>query len=377
VLARLRRHATDPAVGALAEALSTPLMVYLARAIYSDASGNDPAELLDRTRFPTATDIQQHLLTAFVPAVYRITTPNGGQVGAATRWLTYLARQGNERRAEELAWWQLRERVPRGVRVLCFGAVHGLAALLTVALLQLLFTHFGGRGDAVLWPGLALSGVVALVGGLYAGWPVESPAPTRTWTGVHGRVRGVFTSFVLVFFVVKASFLPVKLALLAVGGWSLSFVFGTVPSIAVALSTAFTVTLLRFVEAPADVNRVSSPRASLEASRRSALLRSAAVTVACVIGIGGAFGAFGGLTVGLVAAGMALPGRLAYVLTSTAWGAWFTVTRPYLALTGRLPWRTIRFLDDARQRGVLRQAGPVYRFRHEELRRCLADTARP
>jgi hypothetical protein len=32
----------------------------------------------------------------------------------------------------------------------------------------------------------------------------------------------------------------------------------------------------------------------------------------------------------------------------------------------------MRFLDDARERGVLRQSGKVYQFRHERLREHLA-----
>ena len=376
VLARLRRHATDPAAAALAGALTTPLMVYLARARYSD-NGHDPAELLDRDRFPTADDIRQHLLTAFVPAVYRHPSAHGWTAEAASRWLTSLARYAGVSRSGDLAWWQLRDQVPRTVRVLCCGAVHGLAALLTVTLLTVLFSHFGGRGDAVLRPGLALSGVVALVGGLYTGWPARGASPTRTQVGVRGRLRDQVRDFVIVFFIAKALFLPLKVILLTAGGWSLAFAFGTVPSIAVALSTAITVILLRSVEVPAAPELVSSPHASLGSSRRSALLRSGVVTLACVVGVGGAFGAFGGVTVGLVAAGLAVPARLAYVLTCTAWGSWSTLTRPYLAVTGRLPWRAVRFLDDAQQRGVLRQAGPVYRFRHEELRRRLAGAVVP
>jgi hypothetical protein len=38
-----------------------------------------------------------------------------------------------------------------------------------------------------------------------------------------------------------------------------------------------------------------------------------------------------------------------------------------LATRGLLPWRLMTFLDDAYNKGVLRQYGPVYRFRHQEL----------
>ncbi|MFC5103265.1 hypothetical protein [Kibdelosporangium philippinense] len=44
----------------------------------------------------------------------------------------------------------------------------------------------------------------------------------------------------------------------------------------------------------------------------------------------------------------------------------------WLALRGHLPWRLIPFLEDAHQRGVLRQNGGVYQFRHARLRDHLA-----
>jgi hypothetical protein len=56
----------------------------------------------------------------------------------------------------------------------------------------------------------------------------------------------------------------------------------------------------------------------------------------------------------------------------TAWG-WFAAARCWLALRGRLPWRLMGFLADAHERrGVLRQAGASYQFRHAELQRHLA-----
>ncbi|CAK7287034.1 hypothetical protein SGPA1_41294 [Streptomyces misionensis JCM 4497] len=45
-------------------------------------------------------------------------------------------------------------------------------------------------------------------------------------------------------------------------------------------------------------------------------------------------------------------------------------------MTGRLPWAVAAFLDDAYQRGVLRQAGAVYQFRHARLQSRLAQGRR-
>ena len=50
----------------------------------------------------------------------------------------------------------------------------------------------------------------------------------------------------------------------------------------------------------------------------------------------------------------------------------YAAGRAYLALRGKLPWKLLEFLEDAHRRGVLRQAGAVYQFRHIELQRQLA-----
>jgi hypothetical protein len=65
-----------------------------------------------------------------------------------------------------------------------------------------------------------------------------------------------------------------------------------------------------------------------------------------------------GALFGLGAALMVLPGR--------AWGV-FVACRLFLAARGRSPLRLMSFLDDAHRRGVLRQAGAVYQFRHARL----------
>jgi hypothetical protein len=52
----------------------------------------------------------------------------------------------------------------------------------------------------------------------------------------------------------------------------------------------------------------------------------------------------------------------------------YAASLAWWALRGRLPWRLIRFLDDAHRRGVLRQTGAVHRFRHADLQRHLAES---
>ena len=66
-------------------------------------------------------------------------------------------------------------------------------------------------------------------------------------------------------------------------------------------------------------------------------------------------------------------GGLVFGLGQTAWGT-FVLARGWLAVRHRLPRDLMAFLADAHeQRGVLRQVGAVYQFRHLELQRRLAS----
>ncbi|XUL87045.1 NACHT domain-containing protein [Streptomyces galilaeus] len=110
-----------------ARALTIPLMVALARAVYGDTS-RDPSELLDPDRFPTAEAVEEHLLGAFVPAAFADSGPSA--TSAAVRRLTLLARALERRGTGRLAWWELESMLPRAVSVLAPG-------LLALALLSL------------------------------------------------------------------------------------------------------------------------------------------------------------------------------------------------------------------------------------------------
>ncbi|WP_330476776.1 NACHT domain-containing protein [Streptomyces platensis] len=91
-----------------------------------------------------------------------------------------------------------------------------------------------------------------------------------------------------------------------------------------------------------------------------------------------AYGLPDGLAVGLaigLAVGLAI--GLGVGLKRTAW-ADFVVARAYLAVRHGLPWSLMAFLQDAHERrGVLRQVGAMYHFRHIDLQRHLAQQPWP
>jgi hypothetical protein len=112
--------------GPPARALSTPLMLFLARSAYG-APATDPSELLDLSRFPERDAVERHLLTSFVPAVYapyREPSAREGRppypAGKAERWLAFLARGGRD-----LRWWQLRSPVVHWTAALVFAPPSG------------------------------------------------------------------------------------------------------------------------------------------------------------------------------------------------------------------------------------------------------------
>ncbi|WP_314412346.1 NACHT domain-containing protein [Streptomyces sp. DSM 40484] len=151
----LRKLAERPDLP-LARALTTPLMVALARTVYGDTS-RDPAPLLDARRFPTVAAVEEHLLEAFVPAAFADAGPRAA--AEATRRLTVLARGLHRRGTGRLAWWELESLVPRTLALYA----PGLLALAVLSLLLVPVTLARAADDLV---GLedVLSLVAVLVG---------------------------------------------------------------------------------------------------------------------------------------------------------------------------------------------------------------------
>jgi hypothetical protein len=139
-------------------------------------------------------------------------------------------------------------------------------------------------------------------------------------------------------------------------------------------------------EVPLDLRSAASPVDLLHTNRKTVI--SQILLFGPVFGLIVVVGSWlivklvqGGFTFALVTAldwGIVGPlgGGLGYMVGLTAWGQWAVLARVWLPLTGRLPWTVLTFLDDAHQRGVLRQAGAVYQFRHARLQDHLARTGR-
>ncbi|WP_414167383.1 NACHT domain-containing protein [Streptoverticillium reticulum] len=141
----LAKHLDHEPDAPAAQALTSPLMVALARSVYAD-NDNDPAELADTQRFSAPIDIERHLLDALIPTLYR----RARQQHPARSWdprqaCDHLARLAAGMCAQgtyDLAWWQLYRWTPALARpwrrswtwalVTCIGLLLTTSILVTV-----------------------------------------------------------------------------------------------------------------------------------------------------------------------------------------------------------------------------------------------------
>ncbi|OWV13674.1 hypothetical protein B5D80_00625 [Micromonospora wenchangensis] len=363
----------------LTQALRTPLMAWLARTNYPTAAPTaatdpattvaDPQELGDRTRFPDQDAIADHLIDGLLPAVYPAEPTPTSRRGSDERWhrqdveraLIFLARHLRRTDTHEIAWWRL-DRAVRHQRTLW------------IPLLIALYGLFFGLGHS-LTAGLAMGTVMGLVGTsrrarTKLGW-VASETPYRTKVSFR-RLR-----VTLWYGLVSTTKLVVPL----LAGLVLLSVPEPGPLVITAgvlllLTTAVLLVrqtwrrrerdLTRELVVPADTSRAVSPISTLRGDRAAGLM---IVPPMILLGAPPAI-LFGTVRPIMVAT--------AFVIGWIGAGAWarYTVARAVLAARGHLPWRTMAFLDDAVDRGVLRRVGAAYQFRHPRLRDRLAEYPR-
>lgn len=435
---RALRDPRSPAGANLAEVLRTPLMVSLVRTVYSDTPEHSPAALLDIDRFPTPETIEDHLLDNFIPTVYQYqpaSRPGGRHrhwdPGRARLWLGYLAWHLDRLGTADLAWWQLGNTLPRPFRMLLVGlvcgSIFGLVNGFVTGLKEGLALGFVPGVKVGLMAGLVFGIVSMFMFGLLHGFGVRvgrvgaALEPSRVHIQVSGgteknRARflprfgsGFAMGFVFgnaawlvvigaVWFLVQ--FLPglvsgpvselVRPLVSGLNGLRYGLQYGFVYGLMAGLVFGL---IARF-EASVDIRTVATPIGLLRLNRTTILFQFLVWgVVGVLVGVLGGglwfqfmdglvapdgvsdrrvgYGIADGLVLGLVGV---FGGGLGYGLSLTAWGQWLIVARIWLPLTGRLPWAVTAFLEDANRRGVLRQAGAVYRFRHAQLQAHLIRT---
>lgn len=347
----------------LSQALRTPLMAWLIRTIYERPPA-DPGELCDRTRFPDAAAIEDHLLDGLLPAVYPAHPPFGKPAYEdARRYLTFLARQMTKDGSTDLAWWQMPRYSAGTARTLNvlfgFAMGAGLGGTLTGPVGGMAFGLFFGLL-------LANRRVSALLGLREADF--ERPfTPWVTPRRVGRQVVRLLRFVVLVVVGLGSILLAAAVVIALYPEWETPVLIVMLGAIAVfGLAGVLRSPSQRAgtddeLVVPADVTRAASPVSLLRADGSAVLVGAVymlALTPLHLLPIFHPFPFTLLLPVGWLMARAS--GRFRFVCA-------------VLALRGRLPWRTMTFLRDAHHRGVLRQAGAVYQFRHARLQERLAN----
>jgi hypothetical protein len=342
--------------------------VWLVRVVHQEP-GRDPGDLL---RFPDWDAIEAHLVKHLVRAVYPDHPGRRRQVAFARvhhssvqRWLAHLAASG----AADIAWWQLDRSLP-WVAPACRVAAG--AAL-----------GFGLGSTAGVVPGLAAAAAVGLIAGssrYLAYFNVTDIETPHTFDGSAPKVRAELRDFAKL--LGSALLFAVGVLALLVAGRAIAT--GLVLNIRAALGLTTLVLGGGFLAwwfgrklwhrqrhgrtdglvVLADLKRPASPGGTLRADRKVVLAGTGTmVAIAAVFAVLGV--------------DYAVRIALGYAAAWMSYSAYtrFTVARFVLAARGRLPWRLFGFLDDARNRGVLRQYGAVHQFRHQHLQRHLGDPA--
>lgn len=405
----------DPG-GPPAEVLANPLMLWLARTVYEQGT-TQPGELADHVRFSSREAIEGHLLAGFVPAVYA-TRSHDGRPGfrcspaQAQRWLGFLAAWQGRTNSADIAWWRLYLAEPGWsaavslVRAVLYTTAtwwavtwaltrrgywrgghyddrgHFRDLLLAGPLGRVVRPLTGPLADKGLPPGfdqdvkhfihivegfgpvrIAGTVVVLAVLGSFSSDRVPDPqTPRLTFAGFrHAVLRNWAWIAVVAYLVwlsrsyrepigVIASLWLTQLVLIWIGiltaGWMLS-------SLAV----------------PMDVSSAAGPVALLRRTRWVYLLRcvAGATSIAGVwLWAGPAFAIADADLMGVTFVIVAILGSR----RGSAYPRYLDA-RFRLAVRRRLPWRTLSFLADAHHRGVLRQSGATYQFRHVRLQEQL------
>jgi hypothetical protein len=463
----------------VAQALRTPLVVGLARAVYDPHDVDEleepeslpaPEELCDTNRFPNPSDIESYLFKAFIRVTYEPRDDrkkNRWNTKEAQQWLTFLARhlQAKGQDYNILAWWELRDAapgwlVPGVVGIICglasglaagFGA-HvgfgigvglGVGAFAGVAVGGLIRRASKNKGRPSVGIAGALAGAItggflgAVAGKLgigHAVWPFGGLAvalaigigvgsSTNFLGGLAGGLSGGFVAALLegigkglpaglvngvgmgLCAALAAKFVGRRAPafrlrwspLGAVCGFAIGIAVGLITArvegvrigllsgVAIGFLSALPCGLTGIIRQDKDKSKVLSPQQALVHDYRIFWLTAPPAGIAAAIAgllAGGLVSVYAvkvhpdlsnlisdGLAIGL-AAGIII--GLGFGMHHAA-STFFVIARYWLAFRRQLPWQLMRFLADAhKERGILRQSGSVYQFRHLQLMRWLA-----
>ncbi len=349
----------------VAQALTTPLMVFLCREVYQ-------RQTPDRATFEGFADkaaVEQHLIAHFLPTVYSIpAAPDFTGIETnqdamdpmterAIRYLGFIAAHMRRTGQPGFAWWQL----PRSTEHQTFMIALAVIVMLNLGTMVGLVValEFG------LTIGLAVGLITMIAFGLMSKLMLKS-LPAIIWDPQENPNRLVLNRNP--FGKVLWGELIPSLGVGIVAGLAVTLVFGWAAGLALGLTVPLLIVMLEFLDQQTPIRLKLLSPANVLAEARTTF---AATALAAGLGFGLAFG----LVVGPVAGSVL--GSTTAIIVATIERAWFSYRLAHFLLAfpngRRVPWRFMAFLEDARRRGVLRQVGATYEFRHEALQTYLSE----
>jgi NACHT domain len=351
-------------------ALSSPLTLSLLPVVYRGNRGN-PAELLDRQKFPSAEAINGRLFGGLLRAYdYHYQADDRRRRGwfgtapdwepeQAKKWLTELACHLKRSDLYDIVFWQLPHAVTKPQRLL----VAFCAAVL------------GGLAAAAI-PKLIIGMALGVVSGLFAGavfslfrrkrdrprtrLPVSGtgrgslfirgngPLHTVIFCGLTGLLAGLSVHFGLG---INAGLSPAH----SPNGWILV-------GVAVAAGTPLGLPGWQPMIV-IDQNGSGTLAEQLAEERANNLTFAACSAVALAVAI-----AFLGWAVGGVVLGVAFGCFASFIIDKLSM-AWWSYYLAIILLSSRrtFPFHLAEFLDDSREYGLLRRVGGIYQFAHADF----------
>jgi transcriptional regulator with XRE-family HTH domain len=423
---QLVTHLREHPDSVLTQALDSPLTMTLLRDAFQDPA--DIRELLVPDRFDSRDTVEEYLLDRSVEIAYRQSSPDSSapSPNEAKTALSHIAARMNEMNTRDLAWWRMHHWASPIPRILTTTALGLLAGALIGALAFGPLGQYTVRGHTGTAFGATYLAAMGAVFGLMAGLVSEfrgrqhSRAGRLGWFARRlGRVNGA-VGLLLGLAVTMAvgnqsNYIFGPVAGLAAGlvagraatrmhpdlGWArrsrwavmrsrLDTAAGTVAGLSIGLTYGLTKgpthglvagivslatfgLIVGFARPSADARTATDPGASWRRDREHAITFGLTASVALGIPLGLKNGLAHGVISGVVA-GVCFGLIVGLGCAIGASDTWRT-TLLFLQLRGLgIPLNGVRFLEDARQRGLLRTVGPLYQFRHPSLQDRLAKT---
>jgi hypothetical protein len=391
----------------LTRALASPLALTLVRDTYR--SEDDICELLEFCAAAGGADsgeIAGHLLDRVIAVAYRRKPgepPPRYSPQTAQKALRHIAVRMNQDNTRDLLWWQVASWSAAFVSTIATGLIYGILSAFLVwipvtAASGVVAGVFYGASTGVVIGLLALATVEVVSG-------KQDRSPKRLVRIQWRRLLGLrpVLGGILVGIAVGSIADPAWIARLAHSlnpetpittfPWKVSGVSVAVGAVLAGVAAGLVFGVIRGISDPRPDNASPlTPLTSWRSDRTFSIVRglfggfviALALGLALGLAAGPTIGQARGLAVELVVAliyvflfvllGVVFGGLVVGPVTSVTWTA--SLAFAQLAVRWHTPIRLMRFLEDARKRGVLRTVGPIYQFRHARLQDRLAEQAR-